>query len=380
MADVNARVQTVMEDLIARGVERGLQVAAYLNGELVVDAWAGLADAATGRPVDGDTLFTVFSTTKGITATVIHLLADRGLLDYDTPIAEYWPEFGAHGKERITVRQALTHTAGIPQMPDNVLNGDVSDWEWMCQDWDWMCRAIADLTPLWEPGTATGYHGATFGWILGEVARRVDGRPIAQIVQDEICRPLGITSLYLSIPDAVEPRVASLKNGPSSLPPPPPDALVWRVIPGLEHIDEVFNRTAFRHAVMPASSGIMNARALARHYAALACGELDGVRLLTPERIRIATTLQTEEVDLVLGVPGRKALGYWLGEPLSPMAERLTAFGHTGLGGSVGFADPEYRFVFGLTKNSLVGSLPGEDAAYLIAREVRAALGIPEAG
>ncbi len=207
MADPQGRAQAALDDLVKRGVERGLQVAAYYNGELVVDAWAGVADASTGRIVDGDTLFTVFSTTKGVTATAIHLLADRGKLDYDTPIAVYWPEFGAHGKENVTVRQALTHTAGIPQMPYCVEPNDLSDW-------DGMCAAIADLQPLWKPGTRTGYHSVTFGWILGEVARRADGRSIAQIVQDDICRPLGITSLYLGIPATVEASVATIELTP----------------------------------------------------------------------------------------------------------------------------------------------------------------------
>ena len=118
MADVNARVKAVMDDLIGRGIEQGLQVAAYLDGQLVVDAWAGVADATTGRPVDGDTLFPVHSTTKGITATVIHLLAERELLEYDAPVARYWPEFGVNGKQGITLRQVLTHSAGVPQVPD----------------------------------------------------------------------------------------------------------------------------------------------------------------------------------------------------------------------------------------------------------------------
>lgn len=204
MADVQARVQAVLDEVIATDVERGLQVAVYVDGALIVDAWSGVADPATGRRVDGETLFTVFSTTKGITATVIHLLADRGVLEYDAPIARYWPEFGAHGKEQITLRHALTHCSAIPQMPDGV--GPVE----MC-DWEGMCRAIADLTPLWAPGTVSCYHALTYGWILGEVARRVDGRPFGQIVQDEICKPLGITSLFVGLPEAMDAQVAPLE-------------------------------------------------------------------------------------------------------------------------------------------------------------------------
>ena len=306
MADVNARVKAVMDDLIGRGVEQGLQVAAYLDGELVVDTWAGVADATTGRPVDGETLFVVWSTTKGITATVIHLLAERGLLDYDAPVARYWPEFGVNGKQEITLRQVLSHTAGVPQQPDGLRSDDFADW-------DGACRSVAELTPLWKPGTATGYHAGTFGWILGEVAQRVDGRPFATIVQDDICRPLGIDSLFVGIPDAVEPRVARMEQGSSAMPLPPPDALIWRAIPGYDHLHETANEPGFRRAVFPAGNGIMNARAVARFYSALACGEPDGVWLLSPERIQIATALQTADVNLVLGVPAPKALGYSLG-------------------------------------------------------------------
>jgi len=136
VADVQTQVQTLLDDLVGRGVERGIQVAAYLDGRMVVDAWAGVADPATGRPVDGETLFTVFSCTKGVTATAIHQLADRGALDYDAPVASYWPEFGTHGKERITLRHVLSHTAGVPQMPPG---GQPTD---MC-DWDRICHAIA---------------------------------------------------------------------------------------------------------------------------------------------------------------------------------------------------------------------------------------------
>src|SRR5438270_60750 len=145
MADVNGRIQQVLNDLIADELELGVQVAAYLDGELVVDTWAGRADEASGRQVDGDTLFTVFSTTKGITATCIHMLAERGKLDYDAPIAKYWPEFAAHGKEKATVRDGLTHRVGIPQMPDGATPELISDW-------DAITSAIAELEPVWEPG------------------------------------------------------------------------------------------------------------------------------------------------------------------------------------------------------------------------------------
>lgn len=371
---MQGRVQELVDRLVAADVERGLQVAAYLDGELVVDAWAGLADAATGRRVEGDTLFCVFSCGKGVLATAVHLLADRGRIDYDAPVAAYWPEFAANGKAGITVRQVLTHTAGIPQMPPG------STVEEMC-DWDRMCRRIAELAPLWEPGTRVGYHARTFGFVLGEVARRVDGRPIARLVREELCQPLGIDDLYFGVPAALEGRVATLEQAPGAGPPPlPPGSLLPLAIPpAIPASPAVFNRSDVRRATIPSSSGVMSARALARHYAALACGgALGGRRIVSPERVRVASAPQAEGRDLVIGLPVRWAMGYGLGGPLSPLGNRPTAFGHGGSGGSVGFADPEHRFAFALTKTRMVTSAPGEDAAYRIARAARAALGIPE--
>lgn len=373
MAALNAAIQPLLEELVADGDEAGLQVAAYQHGELILDAWAGLADVATGRRVDGDTLFTVFSCSKGITATVIHLLAERGKLDYDAPVARYWPEFGVNGKAGITVRQVLSHTAGVPHLPAGAIPADLCDW-------DAMCRAIAAFAPAWQPGTQTGYHARSFGYILGELARRSDGRPFPRIVEEEIARPLGIDSLYFGIPEDVAGRVAELQDGPpAGFPPPPPDALYWRVFPpAIPATAAVFNRPDLRRACIPSSGGIMNARALARHYAAL-IGQVDGVRLLPPQRLRLATQLQTAEVDLVTGVPMRKGLGYMLGGPLSPMGDRLTAFGHPGSGGSIGFADPEHGLAVGFAKTLLRSELdPRRDTALRITRRVRTALGIPE--
>ena len=199
------RMQAVLAGLVAKGQARGLQVAAYLDGKLVVDAWAGVADVDTGRLVDGDTLFPVFSTTKGIMATVIHRLVERGLLDYEWPIARVWPEFAANGKSAITLRQALSHMSGIPQMPSGIGRADLGDW-------DRMCAAVAGLTPQWRPGSNMVYHAVTFSWILGETARRVDGRSVSQMIREEIARPLGIEDLYVGLPDALGPRVAVLEE------------------------------------------------------------------------------------------------------------------------------------------------------------------------
>lgn len=375
----NRRVQALLDRLTASGDELGLQVAAYHEGRLVIDVWSGVADRESGRPVEGGTLFTSFSVTKGVVATAIHILAERGVLDYDTPVAAYWPEFGQNGKQAATLRHVLTHTEGVPQMPDPVTPEMLGDWELMC-------RLIAAQAPLWEPGTKTGYHAYTFGWILGEIVRRADGRRIEQVIVDEITGPLGIDDWYLGMPDvpAIEPRMATLVTAPppAGAPALPPDALLFRAMPlSVFPAAHVYNRRDVRRAVIPAGGGIMSARGVARHYAALAeGGTLDGVRVLSPERLQIATQMQTDAVDQVLGTPIRKALGWFLGAPLSPMSERSTAFGHPGAGGSTAFADPEYRFAAGITKNLLKNHAdPTQATALLIGNEVRAALGIPNA-
>ena len=369
---LNQRVQQLIDDLVESGEEVGLQVAAYLEGELVVDAWAGLADEATGRPVNGDTLFTSWSTTKGFAATCLHLLADRGMIDYDTPVAEYWPEFAAHGKSKVTVRDVLTHRAGVPHMPEGVTPQMICDWEAMCS-------AIAKAEPLWTPGEKTGYHAWTFGWIIGELVRRVDGRPVAQFAQEELCRPLGIDTFYLGIPEGVENRVATLRNEPV-----PPEATVpmgelnRRAMPAQVTSAETMNRPEVRRASIPGAGGMMNARAIACHYAMLAGGgELAGLRLLSPERIKQMRALQTDAYDLVLERRVRKGLGYFLGGEEAQGGRRSMGpsgreFGHPGLGGSIGFADPERKLAVGLTKTLLKAPQdPDKTTAYRVAETIR---------
>lgn len=367
---MNDEVHQLLQELVDTGQEIGLQVAAFVDGELVVDTWAGVADPDTGRLVDGDTLFTSFSTTKGFVATCVHILAERGVIDYDAPIAQYWPAFAAHGKGAATVRHALIHAAGVPQLPPQTTP------ELIC-DWDGMCAAIADLAPLWEPGTQVGYHAWTFGWIVGEIVRRADGRTLAQLARDELCRPLGIDSFFLGIPDEAECRVAPLSEDPPAERTP----LGKLAMPtGLTNA-ATLNRPDVRRASVPGAGGIMNARAIARHYAMLASGgELDGARVLSAERIALASALQTSQRDVVHDAPKLKALGYMLGGDdalggTPAMGRAITAFGHNGHGGSLGFADPQRRLGFGLTKNLLKAGLKwNQTAAFQISETIRSRL------
>jgi len=337
----NDRVRAVLETLVQDTPEIGLQVAAYLDGELVIDAWAGMADAAAGKPVDGDTLFMLSSTTKGVTSTCLHLCVEKHKLSYDMPIVDVWPEFGAHGKERATLRHALAHQTGVPQTPV----GYTPDW---LPDWDRMCRGIADLEPMFPIGERTAYHSLNFGHINGEILRRVDGRPIAQFLQEEICEPLGIDGAYLGVPDNELHRVAVLTDAP-----PAPAEYDARMVgePAGSHVAAAFNRREVVQASIPGSGGLFSARGLARHYAMLAnWGELDGVRVLPEARIRAGIELQSFEWDEIYRIRARRALGYRRGIDTGPLASP-EAFGHVGGGGSFGYADPARKLGIGFAKN-----------------------------
>ena len=340
-SDANEKVRATLEGLVKSGPEIGLQVAAYVDGKLVVDAWAGLADEAKKTPVNGDTLFMLSSTTKGVTATCMHVLVEKHKLDYDMPIVKVWPEFGAHGKDKATLRHALAHQTGVPQTPV----GYTPDW---LADWDKMCRGIADLTPMFPIGQRTAYHSLNYGYINGEILRRVDGRTIGQFLQDEICKPLKINGLYLGVPDGEMHRVAVLKDGP-----PASAAYDASMVgePAGSYVAKAFNRPEVIKAAIPGSGGIMSARGVARHYAMLAnWGELDGVRILPEARIRAGIELQTFEWDEIYKIRVRRSLGYRRGRDCGPLASP-EAFGHVGGGGSFAYGDPARRLGIGFAKN-----------------------------
>jgi CubicO group peptidase (beta-lactamase class C family) len=347
-ADVQTKVQQAIDEMVESGAERGLQVAVYHRGEQVVDAASGLADPDTGRPVASGTLLYNFSICKAAASTLAHLLVERGLLAYDTPLAEVWPEFGAHGKHKVTLRHALNHSAGVPGIP---LTTTVED---LC-DWDRMCAAIADAELWWEPGTKIGYHAYTFGYIVGEVVRRVTGKPISHVLLEEVSGPLDVSDeLYFGMPAAEHYRLAKLEDAPASgvMPDLPPDLPMFRAAPpALFPNATLGNRPDVLAADIPAG-GKTSARAIARMYAAL-LGEVEGVRLFTPERLREATAPSMSGVDEVFGMPTSWALGYSLGALGAPPGEPETAFGVGGAGGSFAYADRATGMAFALTKNRL---------------------------
>ena len=367
MNDLQQQVQETVDRLVASDAERGLQVAVYHHGDLVVDAVAGVADHETGRPVTSDTPFYVYSVGKGATSTVAHVLVERGAFDYATPIVELWPEFGAHGKERATVRHALTHTVGVPGIPADTTPEDLCDW-------DKMCAVIADSEPWWEPGTKTAYHAYTFGYIVGEIVRRTAGKPISQVLREDVAGPLGVADeLYFGVPESELGRLARLEDAEGSaefLATMPDDSPFFKWGPRTTFpTAELGNRPDVLMADIPAG-GKMSARAIARMYAAL-LGEVDGVRLISPERLREVSAPAFSGVDEVMGNPVSWALGYAIEHIETDQQETSTVFGMGGAGGSYAYADTTTGVSFALTKNRLTSDFgAAEQVAGIVTKAV----------
>jgi CubicO group peptidase (beta-lactamase class C family) len=346
--------------------EVGAACCVYWNGEPVVDIWGGFADRESGRPWQRDTAALVFSSTKGITAALVHLLAQRDQIELDAPVARYWPEFAANGKQSIAVRDVLSHRAGVPAVEGNLTLEDVYAWHPIC-------TAIAAQKPIWEPGTAHGYHARTFGWILGEVIRRVTGLSAGQLLAKEVAEPFAI-ELWIGLPEAIEPRVATNYTAPESTDPNQralrakfmgPDTLLGRALEGPAGVlpyGPIWNTRALHAAELPSSNGIASARGLARFYAAL-IGDVDGHRrLLSAPVVAAATAAQVEGPDKVILMPTRFGSGFAL-PPMLGLALPDTAFGHPGAGGSLGFADPASGLAFGYVMNQMQLGIAGDPRA-----------------
>ena len=358
------RVRAALERSVELG-EVGVQVAAYLGEELIVDEWIGDADEA-GTSVTGETLFPVFSVSKAMVATAVHLQAERGLLDLDEPIATFWPEYTANGKDGISIRHVMMHRGGVPQMPPD-LTSELLD------DWNWIVRRLAEVTPLCPPGTRSQYHAISFGYLLAEVVRRTDPkhRMYRDFLREEICAPLGIDDLWVGLPPEQEHRVATLTWGaePPAAPQVAPNpvrnaSMPAAVLPG----PEVYNLPIVHEACIPAASGIMTARACARFFALLASGGvLGGTRLLSRERLLELTTPRPNplEPDEAIGmVTWIGTGGYWLGgehppaDPVVGVGKHILA--HGGAGGSIAWADLDTGLAVSITHNRMFAALPLE--------------------
>ncbi len=348
------KVRDAFASGFANGDELGAAVCVTVAGKTVLDLHAGFADAERTRPWQSDTLVNVYSTTKGMTAICALRLVDQGKLVLHAPVARYWPEFAQAGKAEIPVRDLLTHRAGLPAVREQLQPGDQYDW-------DKMTGALARSEPWWEPGTAHGYHALTYGWLVGEVVRRISGKSLGTFFRDEIAEPLGL-DFWIGLPEEHDARAARLVQGPvhasdegaslfeEILKDPTSMAARAFMNPPLDL--EAPNQRAWRAAEIPAANGHGTAAALARVYGALANGgTLEGVQVLAPETIEQARKEHSQGPDEVLPLTTRIGLGFMLPTEEEPVGPNPNAFGHAGAGGSYGMADPERRMSFGYTMN-----------------------------
>ena len=376
---------------VARELERqipadgrsGSAVAVYYQDRCVVDIWAGCRDH-DGNPWQEDTLALSFSTTKGVASTLLHVLADQGLIEYDKPVSYYWPEFRQEGKGDITVRHLLCHQSGLWN-----IRGMIDDSSRML-DWEYMVDTLARTRPAHGPGRTHGYHGLTYGWLIGEVIQRVTGKSFSDVLKSELADPLGLDGLYVGLPDEQMPRRALLAAFPSESR-PPSDTPRRRRSPGWQSRVQLgvmrtglqlvgvdiadlqrglapkgmgrfsFNDPAAVQACIPAANGMFTARSLARLYAVMANeGELDGVRLMSPHRVRQISQIQSRKIDKVVPLPMHWRLGYhrvFTSGPRTP-----NAFGHFGFQGSGAWCDPSRHLAVGFTVNSAGGTTPFGDS------------------
>jgi len=371
-----ARVRETFERSFATG-EVGAAVAVTLNGELVIDLWGGHRDGARTKPWERDTIANVYSTTKGMTAICANRLVDAGKLDIDAPVAEYWPEFAQAGKERIPVRWLLCHKAGVPALRKQI---EVSAF----YDWKGITSALAAERPFWEPGTAHGYHAITYGFLVGEVLRRIDGRSLGSYFREELARPLGLDFHIGSGPE-LDARIAEILPAPPSPPGVPnpfaaaaqnPESLVGRVFANPALGSGAVNTRAWRAAEIPAGNGHGTARGLARIYGALATGRVvDGVRVLSREQIARANSEESFGLDQVLApLHSRFGLGFMLTQPMIPFGPNPRSFGHPGAGGSIAFADPDTGLGFGYVMNQMQAGLGGDARGFQLIAAVYEAL------
>jgi CubicO group peptidase (beta-lactamase class C family) len=347
--------------------EVGASLCATLEGRTVIDLWGGSADPARNVPWERDTVSIVFSCTKGAVAICAHVLASRGLLDLEAPVAEYWPEFAREGKERATVRMMLDHSVGLPAFKTPVRHGG-------CTDWNYMVELLAAEAPFWEPGIRNGYHMLNFGWTVGELVRRVSGKSLGAFFRDEVAGPLGV-DFWIGTPESVEPRIAPMRM----FMPSPGDSMsefMQTVLSDPQSISglSLLNGGGFdpnsrecHAAEIGGGGGISNARGLAGIYAPLACGgSLGKVKLVDRESLnRMGQVSMATNRDATLLIPTRFALGFMKsmdnrrrarGDKDSVVLSNA-AFGHVGAGGSIGFADPIEALSFGYSMNQMGASI-----------------------
>jgi CubicO group peptidase (beta-lactamase class C family) len=378
MADVRGFVHDGFEkvrDTFAANLDSGADLGASFcvtkNGETVVDLWGGFADAAKTRPWVGDTIVNVYSTTKTMTALTALLLADRGLIDFDAPVAKYWPEFAANGKANIKVSHLMSHSAGLSGWKEPITKDVLYDWEKATS-------LLAAQAPLWEPGTAPGYHAMTQGYLVGEVIRRVTGKSIGTVFRQEIAEPLK-ADFWIGLPASEDKRVAEL------VPPPPSEAVgggpmqseIQRNMATNPGIDVAETKTrAWRGAEIPAAGGTGNARSVAEVHTILANGGIaKGRRFMSEAGVRKALELQSEGTDKVMNIPARFGMGFGLAGGAVPLPNPNTIY-WGGYGGSIIMIDMDAHTTIAYVMNVMRGTTTGDTRGFGLAMAAWDALGV----
>lgn len=364
-------VRDVFAGNLERGHDIGAAFCATVEGETVVDIWGGWADPARTRPWTRDTIVNVYSTTKTMTALTALLIADRGELDFDAPVARYWPEFAANGKADVKVSHLMSHASGLSGWKTPITEDDLYDWEKATS-------LLAAQAPFWAPGTAPGYHALTQGYLVGEVVRRITGKSLGTVFREEIAEPLG-ADFWIGLPASEDERVAEL------LPPPPGtsqadvrnDTEIMRNMATNPGINVAATKTrAWRGAEIPAAGGTGHARAVAEIHAILANGGVaKGRRFMSEAGCRKALELQIEGPDLVLASQARYGLGFGLAGGVVPLPNMSTMY-WGGYGGSLVIIDMENRATFGYVMNKMAGTTQGDTRAFGLAMAMWAALGV----
>lgn len=338
---------------LAGGADVGASFAATIGGELVVDIWGGFRDEARTRPWEKDTIVNVYSTTKTMCALTALLCADRGLIDFAAPVAKYWPEFAQNGKDKVTVAHLMSHTAGLSGFDEKIAPEDLYDW-------DGICARLAKQAPWWEPGTRSGYHAITQGYLVGEVVRRVSGKTLGTLFREEIAGPLG-ADFHIGLPPEHDARVGELIPPAQSLGAVSAQGDIAKRTFGSVNLTALEPRTTgWRRAEIPAAGGIGNARSVALIQSLLVNGGVaNGKRILSEAGVRRALELQIENDDLVLGIPVRFGLGYGLPSAVAPFPNKNTAF-WGGWGGSLIVADYDARMTFSYVMNRMESTTTGD--------------------
>ncbi len=378
-------VREVFERNFTDDIEIGASFCAIVGGETVVDLWGGFRDRECSEPWRQDTLVNVYSTTKGLAAAAVAVAVDEGLLDYQAKVTRYWPEFGRHGKDALTVGQLLSHQGGVCGLRQPIIVEDLYDWEKMT-------RLLAEMEPWWTPGEGAGYHAVTWGYLPGELIRRTAGMTLGQYFRSRVAEPAGADGdCYIGLPESEMDRCAVMigpnharskpgaaeGSGPVVMPQMPRLYPVALQNPVIRPFQDASSRN-WRAAEIAAANGQANARGIARVYVPFACGgECRGRSLVSAAAIAAATRQEVaDQNDLVLGMPMRRGRGFILNTP-PQYGPEATSFGHSGAGGSFGFADPVRQIAFGYAMNQMQPGLEADTRGGRLVRAVYQAVGRP---